>query len=145
MRRLGHSDVLAGVLVVKDSARYGDLLRTRITLGSVMGNLENYLLLRSLRTLEVRVKAQSANALVVAEWLEKQSTITKVWYPSLKSMGDSHTLAKQLFKMPLPIMSFELSTAFEAIELCNAVKVIGVATSLGALSRDVYRNPSNLK
>ncbi|PGH06292.1 cystathionine beta-lyase [Blastomyces parvus] len=58
----GHSDMLCGVLVVKREEWKVQLVKDRLLLGSVMGNMEGWLGVRSLRTLEVRVQRQSANA-----------------------------------------------------------------------------------
>ncbi|GJE96512.1 cystathionine gamma-synthase [Phanerochaete sordida] len=65
----GHSDMLCGVLVVKTKEEWTDLWSTRTFLGSVSGSLEAWLLLRSLRTLHLRVPRQSASAAVLATWL----------------------------------------------------------------------------
>ncbi|KAL9092416.1 MAG: hypothetical protein Q9159_000924 [Coniocarpon cinnabarinum] len=58
----GHSDMLCGILAVRDDERWWSLYHDRKYLGSVMGNLEGWLGLRSMRTLEMRVKRQSENA-----------------------------------------------------------------------------------
>lgn len=65
----GHSDMLCGVLVVKDLKLYRGLLHDRLLLGSVMGSLEGWLGLRSIRTLNLRIQAQSRNADVLVRWL----------------------------------------------------------------------------
>ncbi|KAF9568962.1 cystathionine gamma-synthase [Agrocybe pediades] len=65
----GHSDLLAGVLVVKTREEWDILHTDRTYMGSMMGSLESWLLLRSLRTLHLRVPRQSASATVLAQWL----------------------------------------------------------------------------
>lgn len=70
----GHSDILMGVLAVQDKAEAGQLWRDRTYMGSTPGNLESYLLLRSLRTLPVRVQRQSQTATQLAAWLWTLST-----------------------------------------------------------------------
>lgn len=74
----GHSDLLAGVLVVKTVEEWKQLFDIRSQCGNVMGSLESWLLLRSLRTLHLRVPRQSQTATAIAQWL------------NLASGGDSH-------------------------------------------------------
>ncbi|KAN0061696.1 hypothetical protein ACQY0O_005688 [Thecaphora frezii] len=69
----GHSDVLCGVLAVKEKQHWDALWKDRTFLGSTLGNLEAYLLLRSLRTLTLRVERQSQTATKLAHWLHTLS------------------------------------------------------------------------
>ncbi|SNX84454.1 related to Cystathionine beta-lyase [Melanopsichium pennsylvanicum] len=72
----GHSDLLCGVLAVKDKKEWDALWSDRTYFGSTLGSMEAYLLLRSLRTLTVRVQKQSATAAQLAAWLHSLSTPT---------------------------------------------------------------------
>ncbi|TFK76006.1 cystathionine gamma-synthase [Pluteus cervinus] len=94
----GHSDLLGGVLIVKSLESWNSLISDRIFLGSVMGSLEAWLLLRSLRTLHLRVPRQSETATSLAQWLNAVAKtpagqniegvpggiIEKVWHSSLQ-------------------------------------------------------------
>ncbi|GLB33706.1 putative cystathionine gamma-synthase [Lyophyllum shimeji] len=94
----GHSDLLCGVLVVKTLEEWNVLQHDRTFLGSMMGSLEAWLLLRSLRTLHLRVPKQSETAATLAQWLNAIAStpkgqsydgvpggiITKVWHSSLQ-------------------------------------------------------------
>jgi len=94
----GHSDLLAGILVVKTLESWNQLHSDRTFLGNMMGSLESWLLLRSLRTLHLRVPRQSASATELAKWLDSVSktpigktydgipggTISKVWHSALQ-------------------------------------------------------------
>ncbi|TFK55782.1 cystathionine gamma-synthase [Heliocybe sulcata] len=94
----GHSDLLCGVLVVKTPEIWQQLMNDRTYMGSMMGSLESWLLLRSLRTLHLRVPKQSATATGLAQWLRKVAAvpkgqsfddvpggiIEKVWHSSLQ-------------------------------------------------------------
>lgn len=71
----GHSDLLGGALITKHQGLRDHLWRQRMVLGSVLGNLETYLLLRSLRSVHVRVKKQSKNAVKIALWLSEQKQV----------------------------------------------------------------------
>ncbi|KAL0579012.1 hypothetical protein V5O48_003007 [Marasmius crinis-equi] len=66
----GHSDLLAGVLIVKTEEEWSKLLHDRTYMGMVAGSLESWLLLRSLRTLHLRIPRQSENATALAKWLQ---------------------------------------------------------------------------
>lgn len=66
----GHSDLLAGVLAVQSKSQWNQLFADRSHLGGMPGNFESWLLLRSLRTLQVRWKQQSQTALLLANWLQ---------------------------------------------------------------------------
>ncbi len=67
----GHSDLLCGVLAVQERKQWDGLWTDRTFFGSNLGSMEAYLLLRSLRTLTVRVKKQSETATQLAAWLHK--------------------------------------------------------------------------
>jgi len=94
----GHSDLLCGVLVVKTREEWTMLQHQRTFLGSMMGSLEAWLLLRSLRTLHLRVPRQSATATTLARWLNAMAAtpagqsydgvpggiLSKTWHSSLQ-------------------------------------------------------------
>ncbi|CAL1701385.1 unnamed protein product [Somion occarium] len=91
----GHSDLLCGVLVTKTREEWNQIWYMRTFLGSMMGSLEAWLLLRSLRTLHLRVPRQSETATKLAHWLHKASNgkaaegipaglIDTVWHSSLQ-------------------------------------------------------------
>jgi len=128
----GQSDVLAGVLISKDSAVVSGLKSQRTVMGSILGNLENFLLLRSLRTLELRVKRISKTTAAIASFLEVHPNVTKVWHPSLPS-HPGYVLCSKQMKRPPPILSFEVESKEEAKLLLTKLKLIAVATSLGGV------------
>ncbi|KAI0638281.1 cystathionine gamma-synthase [Trametes polyzona] len=93
----GHSDLLCGVLVAPTLEKWRELWHIRTFLGNMMGSLESWLLLRSLRTLHLRVPRQSQTAYEIAQWLAKASggksadgipagIIEKVWHSSLQGV-----------------------------------------------------------
>lgn len=71
----GHSDLLCGVLVVKTEEEWNQLHYNRTFIGNTLGSLEAWLLLRSLRTLRLRVTRQSQTATLLAQWLHQVSKI----------------------------------------------------------------------
>lgn len=91
----GHSDVLAGALVTRAADNFWEqVTHTRTGLGSTLGAFEAWLLLRGLRTLDVRVKRQCENAMRIAEVFAEHPLIRKVNYPGLRS-DPGHDVAKK--------------------------------------------------
>ncbi|ORZ41751.1 pyridoxal phosphate-dependent transferase [Catenaria anguillulae PL171] len=126
----GHSDLLAGILVTRDSQLAAQLRFKRTTAGAVPGNLELWLLARSLRTLSVRAKHQAATAQRLVEWLTQvqlgnvdglQGSVTKVWSAKLPSGCFS------------PLFSVELKSRTAAQALPHLLDLAKPATSLGGV------------
>ena len=91
----GHSDIVGGIAVVREEGKIADrLLYLQNAIGAIMGPFDSFMVLRSLKTLPVRMKAHCENASAVANWLEKHPKIEKVYYPGLKS-HPQHALAKR--------------------------------------------------
>ena len=90
----GHSDMIGGVAVVGDNKELGDRLWfLQNSVGAIQGAFDSFLVLRSLKTLALRMERHCANALELARWLEEQSQVDKVMYPGLKS-HPQHDLAR---------------------------------------------------
>lgn len=135
----GHSDLLGGVLIVhpsKSDILVPKLKNERSFDGAVMGNLETWLLLRSIRTLSLRVQQQSKTALILAQWLEQQrfdgNKVTKVHHPSLESHKSYH-LAKLYLRLPIATFSFELESESQAMSFIKSLLLCTRATSLGGV------------
>src|SRR5436853_847835 len=91
----GHSDMIGGVTVVGENKDLGDrmwLLQNSV--GAIAGAFDSFLVLRSLKTLALRMERHCANALEIARWLEEQREVKSVRYPGLKS-HPQHDLARQ--------------------------------------------------
>jgi cystathionine gamma-lyase len=90
----GHSDMVGGVTVVGDNKELGDQTAfLQNAVGAIAGPFDSFLVLRSLKTLSLRMERHCANALEVARWLEEQSQVESVSYPGLKS-HPQHDLAR---------------------------------------------------
>ena len=80
----GHSDVIAGALVVREDSPYWQRVRkVRAQLGGTLGSFEAWLLLRGLRTLHLRVRAASASAMAIAQHFDGHPRVAEVLYPGL--------------------------------------------------------------
>jgi cystathionine beta-lyase/cystathionine gamma-synthase len=91
----GHSDLVGGVVVVGKNKELADQIAfLQNSVGAVAGAFDSFLVLRSLKTLALRIERHCANALEIARWLEEQSEIKSVHYPGLKS-HPQHDLARQ--------------------------------------------------
>ncbi|PIL37243.1 hypothetical protein GSI_00936 [Ganoderma sinense ZZ0214-1] len=141
----GHSDLLCGVLVAPTLEKWKELWHIRTFLGSMMGSLESWLLLRSLRTLHLRVPRQSENATGLAQWLSKAAggkthdgipagVIEKVWHSSLQGVdARGFDPATQLEGgHPATFALFTTKEQYAAL-LPHTVKYFIPATSLGGV------------
>ncbi len=90
----GHSDIVGGVIVVGESKELGDQIAfLQNAVGAIAGPFDSFLVLRSLKTLALRMERHCANALEIARWLEEQPQVKLVSYPGLKS-HPQHDLAR---------------------------------------------------
>lgn len=132
----GHSDLLAGVLLTKDPKVKHELLNDRLCLGSNIANLESYLLIRSLRTYELRILKQSSNAAKIVEFLEanraKYPKITSITHGTIQEAKDAF-IAKQHPGGHSPVFALELATEQLAREFPSKLKYFYHATSLGGV------------
>ena len=90
----GHSDLVGGVIVVGENKELADQIAfLQNSVGAIAGAFDSFLVLRSLKTLALRMERHSANALEIARWLEEQPQVKSVMYPGLKS-HPQHDLAR---------------------------------------------------
>jgi len=131
----GHSDISAGAVAA--SKEHIELIwKTGINLGGNLSDFTVWMLERSLKTLNLRVKEQTKNAQILAEYLEEHSMINRVYYPGLKS-HPQHTIAATQMQGFGAMMSFELSEGFDAIDFQNALLLIKPSMSLAGLESTV--------
>ena len=131
----GHSDVLAGVLVTREvNARWQEIARLRTITGAPLPPFECWLLLRGLRTLFVRYRAASDNAMAIARHFSNHPKIERVLYPGLAT-HKSHAIAKrQMVDGYGGMMSLLIKGDFaQSVKFCTQLKVLAPATSLGGV------------
>ncbi|AET40264.1 putative cystathionine beta-lyase Ecym_5523 [Eremothecium cymbalariae DBVPG len=131
----GHSDLLGGVLVVKDKAVFRQLVADRIYLGTNIANLDSYLLIRSLRTLELRVMKQSDTATKLVAYLKQHisefsDVLSEIRHTSLQQ---EEFVKKQLAGGHTPVFSIMLKTVDQCRELPKKLKFFHHATSFGGV------------
>ena len=129
----GHTDILGGVIVTEREDLAEELRFLNKTLGPTLSPFDSYLLLRSLKTLSLRMKAHEKNALQVARFLENHPQIQKVIYPGLES-HPQFALAKKQMSGFGGMVSFYIKDGEEkAVHFLKSLKIFTVAESLGAV------------
>ena len=128
----GHGDVIAGFVVGKaDFIGEVRMFGLKDMTGAVMDPFAAYLILRGLKTLEIRMERHCANAKAIAEYLDKHPAVEKVYYPGLKDHV-GHDIAARQMKDFGGMLSFEVKGGRAAgTKLVNALHLITVAVSLG--------------
>ena len=130
----GHSDCLAGVLVARTEELARELYFVQNATGGVLAPLESFLLARGLKTLSLRMREHSANALAVARFLEGHPKVKRVLYPGLESHPQRELAARQMPNGCGGMISFEVDADAEATKkVCESTKLFGLAVSLGAV------------
>lgn len=132
----GHSDLTAGVIVA--SRRWTAPMRdTMILSGGCSDPGVAYLLLRGLKTLDVRVERACRNAAIIAEYLSQHKSVTRVFYPGLPD-SPWHQLAAAQMKDFGAVVSFDIRGGGSAAErFIDALKLWYLATSLGGVESTV--------
>ena len=128
----GHGDVIAGFVVGKaDFIGEVRMFGLKDMTGAVMDPFAAYLILRGLKTLEIRMERHCANAKAIAEFLDQHPAVEKVYYPGLKNHV-GHDIAVRQMKDFGGMLSFEVKGGRAAgTKLVNALHLITVAVSLG--------------
>jgi cystathionine gamma-lyase len=128
----GHSDIIGGVLVSKNENLMQKINNEmRNWLGGIIGPMEGWLLIRSMRTLDVRVRQHQHSAMQIANYLENHPKIKRVYYTGLKSHPQADMIAKQQTGHT-GLMSIELNVPPEsAVKFVNSLKLFKIGVSWG--------------
>ena len=131
----GHSDVLGGALVVRESGDVRDRLRDfQGTAGGVPSPFDCWLVLRSLATLPLRVRAQAASAAAVAGFLAADRRVERVYYPGLATHPGHALASRQMHEGFGAVLSFQVpGDAAAAMRVAARTKIFTRATSLGGV------------
>jgi len=138
----GHSDLLGGLVTVRDANLLAALRQSRELAGATPGTLEAFLAVRGARTLAVRLDRAQQNAMTLAERLSDHPHVTVVRYPGLAT-HPTHEAARRQLKGFGTIISFDVrGGAVAADATCAALQLIQHATSLGAVESTIERRAS---
>jgi cysteine-S-conjugate beta-lyase len=128
----GHSDVVAGLAVVKDEELGKRLYSLQNSFGAVLGPQDAWLVLRGIKTLHVRLEQSQKSAVKIAEFLETHPLIEEVYYPGLKN-HPQYELQKSQSKGPGAVLSFEFKDEQALQVFLSNVNIPVFAVSLGAV------------
>jgi cystathionine beta-lyase/cystathionine gamma-synthase len=128
----GHSDVIGGLVVVRDDAVAEELRFLQNSSGAVPGPMDCFLTLRGIKTLHVRMERHNSNGLAVARWLERHPRVDRVIYPGLQS-HDQHALAHRQMSGFTGMVSVDVGTLARAKALTERLRYFALAESLGGV------------
>jgi len=133
----GHSDVIGGVAVLGNAPHHA-ALREQLgfiqnAVGAIQGPFDSFLVLRGIKTLALRVERSNSNALALAQWLEREPKVSKVFYPGLET-HPQHALARRQMSGFGGIVSIELASDLPgARRFLESCRVFTLAESLGGV------------
>jgi cystathionine gamma-lyase/homocysteine desulfhydrase len=128
----GHSDVLAGLVATADRA-LGERIRfLQLAVGAVLSPFDSFLLLRGLKTLDLRMQRHSETAALIAGKLARHKAVGQVFYPGLPKHPNAKVHAAQA-RSGGGMLSFTLGDAAQAKDLVKATRLFQLAESLGAV------------
>ncbi|GLW07327.1 cystathionine gamma-synthase [Microtetraspora sp. NBRC 13810] len=129
----GHSDVVGGALIVRDSGLGEDLAYHQNAMGAVAGPFDAWLTLRGVKTLGVRMDRHCDNAERVVELLTAHPKVTKVLYPGLPDHPGHEVAAKQMKRFG-GMVSFQVAGGEEeAVAICDRTEIFTLGESLGGV------------
>ncbi|TLZ53016.1 MAG: aminotransferase class I/II-fold pyridoxal phosphate-dependent enzyme [Methanobacteriota archaeon] len=139
----GHTDVTAGVIVMKTDELWDRIWFLYKILGPAIGPMDAYLVRRGMKTLPQRVRQQNATAQALAEFLEDHAQVERVHYPGLKTFPQ-HALAKRQMDGFGGMLSFEIKGGRAAgIRFVESVEVATLAVSLGG-AETLVQHPASM-
>lgn len=128
----GHSDLIGGAIVTSDLEWIERIAFLTNAVGAVPGPMDCYLALRGLKTLGVRIARHCAAATAVARMLSTHPRVTRVYYPGLPDHPGHEVAARQMSGFG-GMVSFEVASAEEALEVASRTKLFFLAESLGGV------------
>ncbi len=131
----GHSDVIAGALVIKDAQLGEQLHFQQFATGATLGPMDSFLVLRGIKTLALRVQRHCENGEKVAEFLNQHPAVAAVFYPGLKSHPQFELAKKQMKNGFGGMVSFTFKSGKkeDSIKFLENLEVFTLAESLGGV------------
>ena len=130
----GHSDLIGGAIIIKDDFQLKEKIKyLQNAIGSIPSPFDCYLLIRSIKTLGVRMERHNSNAMLISEFLNNHPKIKTVKYPGLKS-DPNHEVAKSQMNGYGGIISIELDTDLNGtLKFLENIEIFTLAESLGGV------------
>lgn len=130
----GHSDVIAGALIIKDKALGEELHFKQFATGATLGPMDCFLVLRGIKTLHLRVQRHCENGEKVAAYLDQHPLVERVYYPGLASHPFHEIAKKQMSGFGgMVTFTFKSGKKEDAIKFLENLKVFTLAESLGGV------------
>jgi len=131
----GHSDVIAGALIVKDEELGSQLHFQQFATGATLGPQDSFLVLRGIKTLHLRVQRHCENGVKVAEFLMNHPKVERVYYPGLPSHPYHEIAKKQMIGGfgGMVTFTFKSGAKQDAIAFLEKLQVFTLAESLGGV------------
>lgn len=128
----GHSDLIAGLVVVNDSALAERIGFLQNSIGGILAPFDSFLLIRGMKTLGLRMQRHCENALFLAEHLSQHQAIKRVYYPGLASdLG--YKIQSTQARAGGGMLSFELKDNYDYRIFFKSTSIIALAESLGGV------------
>lgn len=128
----GHSDVLSGFVVVNDANLAAQQKHLQMSIGAVQQPHDSYLLLRSIKTLALRMQAHNQNAMTIAQFLANHDQVARVYYPGLAADAGHAVAAKQMRGFG-GMVSLALKPGSNVKQFVESLQVFTLAESLGGV------------
>ena len=139
----GHSDVTGGVIMTSHEELHEKLRFFQMAIGSVPSAFDNYLLLRSLQTLAIRMNQHSHNATAVAEYLDDHPRVEKVLYPGLPSYPQYSIALKQMKNFSGMVSFYLRGSSDDVQKFCSQLELFTLAESLGS-TKSLINHPATM-
>ena len=128
----GHSDIIAGLVILNDDDLYAKLKFNQKTLGATLDPFSSFILARGIKTLPLRMDRHNENALKVAEFFEASDAADRVYYPGLKS-DPGYEIQKKQAKGCGGLLSVDLNEKYDLNTFCDSLEYFDLAVSLGGV------------
>lgn len=128
----GHSDVVAGLVVVNDEKLAERIAFIQNSTGGVLGPFDSFLLIKGIKTLGVRMDRHVENAVKIAEFLKSNKSVKNVYYPGLED-AQGYDINKKQAKNGGAMISFELYEGHDIKKFFSSLKLVALAESLGGV------------
>jgi cysteine-S-conjugate beta-lyase len=132
----GHSDVTAGVVVVKDDELAKQIYFLQNAEGNALGPFDAFLFLRGLKTLKLRLDCQQKNAQAIAEWLEAHPQVTGVNYPGLAN-SPGYLLQRKQARGAGAVLSFTTGSVEASRRIVEAARMFSICVSFGSINSTI--------
>lgn len=128
----GHSDLVAGLVVVNNQALADKIHFIQNATGGILQPFDSFLLIRGIKTLAVRMDRHTENALFIAKRLKKNSAVKKIYFPGLPDDSGYEINSRQA-KNGGAMISFELNAGYDIRKFFCGLKMVALAESLGGV------------